>query len=261
MGVPTLGCRCRTCNSTDPRDNRLRPSIAIQWTQPGDPAQQDRCVVIDTGPEFRLQALRARIDHVDAVFYTHSHADHTLGLDDLRPLSFLRKSPLPLYADDATATTLEGIFPYTFSPTSTYATRARVVLHRIAGHQCVEIAGVGFRRIPVMHGRLGIAGYRVGGAAYLTDMSTIPDESLALLEGLDVLILDALRHEHHPSHANIDEALGWVERIAPRRAYFTHMSHELRHEETENELPPHVRLLYDGLQIPFSLGPGGRGAC
>ncbi len=262
MGVPTLGCRCRTCTSSDPRDNRMRPSIAITWGPAdsyGEPAHR---VIIDTGPEFRIQALRANIHRLDAVFYTHAHADHTLGLDDLRPLSYLRKSLLPLYADDLTATTLEGIFPYTFSPTSTYANRARVRLHRIAGDQCVDVAGVDFRRIPLLHGRLPIAGYRVGNAAYLTDMSAVPDASLALLEGLDVLILDALRYEHHPSHANVDEALGWIERIAPRRAFFTHMSHELPHEETERKLPAHVRLSYDGLEIPIRLDPPvGQGAC
>lgn len=240
----------------------MRPSIAITWGPEdsyGEPAHR---VVIDTGPEFRMQALRAGVHHLDAVFYTHAHADHTLGLDDLRPLSYLRKSLLPLYADDETAKTLESIFPYTFSPTSTYANRARVALHRISGDQCVEVAGVLIRRIPVLHGRLEIAGYRVGNAAYLTDMSAVPEASLRLLEGLDVLILDALRHEHHPSHANVDEALRWIERIAPRRAFFTHMSHELPHEETERSLPEHVRLSYDGLQIPIFLDPpGGQGAC
>jgi phosphoribosyl 1,2-cyclic phosphate phosphodiesterase len=255
MGVPTLGCRCRTCTSLDPRDNRLRPSIAISWGFPLDAnSQPAHRVVIDTGPEFRVQALRADIRCLDAVFYTHAHADHTLGLDDLRPLSFVRKKKLPLYADDATATILERIFEYTFSPASTYPNRARVALHRIAGDQVVEVAGVGFRRIPLLHGRLSISGYRFGSAAYLTDMSSVPESSLSLLEGLDVLILDALRHEYHPAHANVDEALGWVERIAPRRAFFTHMSHELHHEDTERMLPAHVRLLYDGMQIPFSLG-------
>ncbi len=262
MGVPTLGCRCRTCTSTDPRDNRLRPSIAVTWGPADSYGEPAHCVIIDTGPEFRMQALRAGIHHLDAVFYTHAHADHTLGLDDLRPLSYLGKDLLPLYADDSTATTLEEVFSYTFSPSSTYVSRARVALHRISGNQCVDVAGVGFRRIPLLHGRLGIAGYRIGSAAYLTDMSAVPETSLALLEGLDVLILDALRYEHHPSHANVDEALRWVERIAPKRAFFTHMSHDLPHEETERTLPPHVRLSYDGLQIPIRLNsPKSKGAC
>jgi phosphoribosyl 1,2-cyclic phosphate phosphodiesterase len=267
MGVPTLGCRCRTCTSSDPRDNRMRPSIAVSWgtsDTAGEPAHR---VVIDTGPEFRVQALRADIHHLDAVFYTHAHADHILGLDDLRPLSYLyhrasgrtggNRTNLPLYADDETASVLERIFDYTFSPSSTYPNKARVSLHRIEGDQCVDIAGVSFQRIPLLHGRQNIAGYRFGNAGYLTDMSSIPDSSLALLQGLDVLNLDALRYEHHPSHANIDEALKWVERIRPARAFFTHMSHELHHADTEAILPGHVRLAYDGLELSISLG----GAC
>ncbi len=261
MGVPTLGCQCRTCTSPDPRDNRMRPSIAITWGQLSAHGEPQHRVVIDTGPEFRVQALRAGIHHLDAVFYTHAHADHSLGLDDLRPLSYLyrarsaTKASLPLYADETTASTLERIFDYTFSPSSKYPNRARVELHRIAGDQNLAVAGADFRRIPLLHGRLQIAGYRFGNAAYLTDMSAIPDASLALLEGLDVLILDALRLEQHPAHANVEEALRWVERLAPRRAYFTHMSHELHHEDTEQRLPAHVRLLYDGLQIPILLTP------
>ncbi len=211
-------------------------------------------MIIDTGPEFRMQALRAGIASVDAVFYTHPHADHILGLDDLRPLTFRHPAGnLPLYADDSTAKVLERIFDYTFSPTSPYPNKARVALHRISGSDEIEVAGKAFQRIPLMHGRLPIAGYRFGRAAYLTDMSLIPDESLALLQGLDVLILDALRWEPHPSHANVDEALAWVDRLGAKCAYFTHMSHELPHVATEAKLPPHVRLLYDGLQIPFEL--------
>lgn len=247
MGVPILGCTCPTCTSTDPRDNRTRPSIAITWGV-------GHRVVIDTGPEFRMQALREGIASVDAVLYTHSHADHILGLDDLRPLSFRHKAkPLPLYADDRTATVLERIFDYTFSPGSTYPNKARVALHRIAGCERVAVAGAVFQRIPLFHGTLPIAGYRFGSAAYLTDMSLIPDESLALLSGLEVVILDALRWEHHPSHANVEEALGWVEKLGARCAFFTHMSHELAHAATEAKLPAHVRLLYDGLRIPFEL--------
>ncbi len=256
MGVPILGCGCATCTSADPRDNRTRPSIAVSWSTGSgvDGELSEHQVVIDTGPEFRIQALREHIRGIDAVFYTHSHADHILGLDDLRPLSFRHKPrALPLYADDATATVLERIFDYTFSPGSTYPNKARVAIHRIAGSAQVTVAGAVFERIPLLHGRLPIAGYRFGSAAYLTDMSGIPEESMARLQGLDVVILDALRWEHHPSHANVDEAIGWVERIGARRAFFTHMSHELRHADTEARLPTHIRLLYDGQRIPVEL--------
>lgn len=245
MGVPTLGCNCRVCTSTDIRNVRSRPSIAIRW--------QNHTVVIDTGPDFRQQALREKLDHLDAVFYTHPHADHILGLDDLRPLSFQHPQRLPLYADDPTADVLERVFEYTFAAHAKYPTRARVELRRINGHESATIAGTQFQRVPLLHGDLSVSGFRFGSAAYLTDMSSIPESSLPLLENLDVLIIDALRHQPHPSHANVEQALAWIDRVQPRRAFFTHMSHELDHAETENDLPQRVRLAYDGLRIPFEI--------
>ena len=250
MGVPTLGCQCAVCTSKDPRNRRSRPSIAVAWKN--DAA--DNLVVIDTGPDFREQALREGIRHVDAVFYTHAHADHVLGLDDLRPLSFAHKPDfLPLYADHQTAGILRKMFEYTFSEHATYPTRARVELHELEGTDAVEVHGARFRRVPLTHGDMQVAGFRFGSAAYLTDLSSIPKSSLELLEGLDVMIIDALRPQPHPSHATISESLKWVERIQPRRAWFTHMSHEVEHAEMEETFPANVRLLYDGLRIPFEL--------
>jgi phosphoribosyl 1,2-cyclic phosphate phosphodiesterase len=250
MGVPTLGCRCAVCTSTDPRNRRTRPSIAVQWS--GGATQ--RTVVIDTGPDFREQMLREDIRHVDAVLYTHSHADHILGLDDLRPLSFQHKPDLmPLYADDATAQVLRQVFDYTFSENSIYPMRAQVELRRLEGENSVEVLGGRFQRVPLLHGALQVAGFRFGSAAYLTDMSSIPESSLRLLQGLDVMILDALRPRPHPSHASLAQALAWVERVQPRQAWFTHMSHEVDQVETEKTFPPNVRLSYDGLRIPFEL--------
>ena len=243
MGVPTLGCECRVCTSTDPRDRRTRPSIAITWAS--------HRVLIDTGPDFRTQALREGIGFVDAVFYTHSHADHVLGLDDLRPLSFRHKGKMPLYADDSAANVIERIFDYTFDPNSRYATKARVEMHRLG--ESVEIDGALFQRVPLTHGRIEVAGFRFGSAAYLTDMNDIPESSLLLLQNLDVVIMDALRKTPHPSHANLEQAVTLVERLKPKRAFFTHMSHELLHAETDDELPPHIRLAYDGLRIPFEI--------
>jgi phosphoribosyl 1,2-cyclic phosphate phosphodiesterase len=243
MGVPTIGCSCRVCTSPDPRDRRSRPSIAVAWAE--------HRVVIDTGPDFRMQALREGIDHVDAVLYTHSHADHILGLDDLRPLSFKHKSKIPLYADDAYATVIERMFDYTFDSNAYYPTRARVEMHRLG--ESVEIEGAVFHRVPLTHGRIEVAGFRFGNAAYLTDMSDIPERSLPLLQNLDVVILDALRKTPHPSHANLEQALRFVSRLDPRLAYFTHMSHDLLHAETNRELPPHIQLAYDGLRIPFEI--------
>jgi phosphoribosyl 1,2-cyclic phosphate phosphodiesterase len=243
MGVPTLGCACRVCTSTDPRDRRTRPSIAVAW--------EGHRVVIDTGPDFRMQALREGIDHVDAVLYTHSHADHILGLDDLRPLSFKHKTKLPLYADDSAASVIERIFDYTFETGAWYPTRARVEMHRMG--PSIEIEGAVFQRIPLTHGKIEVAGFRFGNAAYLTDMNDIPNQSLALLKDLDVVILDALRKTPHPSHATLEQALAFVRQMQPRRAYFTHMSHDLSHAETNSELPENIQLAYDGLRIPFEI--------
>ena len=245
MGVPTLGCDCPVCTSPDPRDIRLRPSAAIVW--------ESHHVIIDTGPDFRTQAINHRIGNVDAVFYTHSHADHILGMDDLRPLSFKGTEKIPLYADDPTAEVLETIFAYTFSEDSQYKLRARVQLNRLNGADSVEIFGATFQRIPLLHGRMETGGYRIGNAAYLTDMNAIPDSSLALLKSVDVIVIDALRERAHPSHANVAEATAWVDKIGARRAWFTHMSHEILHAEVEATLPAHIRLAYDGLVIPFEI--------
>lgn len=243
MGVPTLGCECKVCTSNDPRDRRLRPSVMVRW--------EDHCVLIDTGPDFREQALRHKIRNVDAVFYTHAHADHILGLDDLRPLSFLKEHNIPLYAEEPTAKVLERVYDYTFAADTSYTHRARVELHRLG--DCVDIFGIPFRRIRVMHGDLKVAGFRFGKAAYLTDMSTIPEESLALLDDLEILVLDALRRKQHPSHSTLLQSIEWARKIRPLQTYFTHMSHDLGHVETENELPDGMWLAYDGLKVPFTI--------
>jgi phosphoribosyl 1,2-cyclic phosphate phosphodiesterase len=247
MGVPTLGCDCAVCTSTDPHNRRTRPSIRL--------AYDGRTVLIDTGPDFHAQAVREGVRRVDAVLYTHGHADHVMGFDDLRPLSFYAKGNLPIYADDKTAKNIERIFEYTFRKEDRYPTSARVEIHRIdpipgAG---IDLFGACFRRIPVTHGREEITGYRFGSAAYLTDMSDIPEVSLPLLQDLDVLVLDALRRDPHPSHSHLDKSVAIVEQLKPRRAFFTHMSHDLDHASTEATLPPHIRLAYDGLQIQFEI--------
>jgi phosphoribosyl 1,2-cyclic phosphate phosphodiesterase len=259
MGVPTLGCDCAVCVSAvasspglpapSPHNRRTRPSVLVRW--------EGHNVVIDTGPDFHAQAIAAGIHRLDAVLYTHGHADHVLGMDDLRPLSFHNSPSLPLYADEQTALTIERIFNYTFSSDHQYPTRARVALHRIPttpGAE-VELFGVQFLRVPVTHGRQTITGFRFGSAAYLTDLSDLHPESLPLLADLDILILDALRREPHPTHSHLEKSIALVEQLAPRRAFFTHISHGLDHDATNATLPPHMRLAYDGLQLAFEIGP------
>jgi phosphoribosyl 1,2-cyclic phosphate phosphodiesterase len=252
MGVPTLGCDCAVCTSAmsptgDSRNRRTRPSIRLAYNH--------HTVLIDTGPDFHAQALRENVRRVDAVLYTHGHADHVMGFDDLRPLTFYNGANLPIYADDATATNIERIFEYTFRKQNRYPTSARVEVHRIpstpgAG---VDLFGACFQRIPLTHGHQETTGYRFGSAAYLTDMSDIPEASIPLLQDLDILILDALRRTPHPSHSHLDKSIAFVERLKPRRAFFTHMSHDLDHAATEATLPPHIRLAYDGLQLDFEI--------
>ena len=249
MGVPTLGCGCAVCTSTDPHNRRTRPSVRLEY--------DGKVVLIDTGPDFHAQALREGVSQVDAVLYTHGHADHILGFDDLRPLSFRHPVAMPVYADEETAGTIERVFEYTFRTENRYPTSARVRMHRLdeAPGARVELFGACFRRIPVTHGRQTITGYRFGSAAYLTDMSDIPAESLALLEGLDVLVLDALRREPHPSHSHLERSIGFVERLKPKRAFFTHISHDLDHAATNAVLPETIRLAYDGLKLEFEMAP------
>ncbi len=257
MGVPTLGCTCPVCTSADPRDFRRRPSVMLRWKDAAD-NDVERIVVIDTGPDFRFQALDQKLRRLDAVFYTHGHADHILGLDDLRPLSFAvarEGGQIPLYAAADTIAILERIYDYTFAPDATYPTRARVKLEPLA--ETTAVHGVEFQRVPILHGTMEISGFRFGNTAYLTDASTIPESSFALLEGLEHLVLPALRHKPHPSHATVQQAVAWAERIGARHTWLTHIAHELGHEQTNTMLPDTVRMAYDGLELPIDLSSTG----
>ena len=240
VGVPTVGCHCAVCTSDDPRDNRLRPSIYVKYGGHG--------VLIDTTPDLRQQALRARIDRVDAILFTHSHADHIMGLDDVRPFNFRQGGEIPIYGSPETIANIRHCFRYIFD--SRYAESAvpRLIPNSFDGDP-INLFGVDFRPIRLCHGKGTVHGFRFGSAAYLTDHSDIPQESMEQLGGLDVLFLDALRHRPHPTHSTVEHSLKSVEKLAPRRAFFTHICHDLPHARTEESLPPNVRLAYDGLEI------------
>ncbi len=243
MGVPTIGCRCEVCHSADPHDRRTRPSIMVEYG--------GHAVLIDTTPDFREQAIREQIRHLDAVIYTHAHADHILGLDDLRPLTFWRDQNIPLYATRETAEIIRHMFRYIFNGDYKYGGLAQVELKAFEGP--LELFGATFLPIKVLHGDAVIYGYRFGAAAYLTDHSDVPVDSIAQLQGLDILFLDALRKRPHPTHSTLENSVKLVEQIKPRRAFFTHISHDLGHQETNARLPPHIRLSHDGLKLEFEI--------
>jgi phosphoribosyl 1,2-cyclic phosphate phosphodiesterase len=243
MGVPTIGCDCAVCHSSDPHDRRTRPSILIEYA--------GKSVLIDTTPDFREQALREGIRQLDAVLYTHGHADHILGLDDVRPLSFHRAEKIPLYARPVDAELLRRMFRYIFDANYKFGGLAQVKLHLINGP--LDLFGVRFVPVRVIHGDAEILGFRFGEAAYLTDISEIPDDSYAQLTGLDILFLDALRHKPHPTHSTVENSLRIVERVKPKRAFFTHICHDLPHEATNTTLPANVRLSYDGMKLEFEI--------
>lgn len=243
MGVPTLGCHCAVCESKDPHDRRTRPSILLSYG--------GHNVVIDTSPDFRFQAMRSGLDRLDAVIYTHGHADHILGLDDIRPFNLKQKSVVPLYASEETLAILRRTFAYIFDDAPTESTLPGVDLRKIEGP--FDLFGLQVIPVPALHGKFPVYGFRFGRAAYLTDFSFVPDKSKVTLEGLDDLILDALRYTPHPMHSNVEQSLELVAQLKPKRAWFTHICHDLSHEEANAKLPENVRLAYDGLTFEVKL--------
>lgn len=243
VGVPMIGCDCPVCRSDDPRDHRLRPSLLVRFA--------GFEVLIDTGPDLRQQALRAGMQRLDAVLYTHSHADHILGIDDLRPFNFLSRGSIPIHGSPETLDCIQRTFAYAFDGRPSQSSRPKLTPQPINGKP-IDIHGLHFQPIPVIHGNLACHGFRFGNIAYLTDFSSIPDSSLCMLRNLDTVFLDAVRHKPHPMHSTVEASLHLVELLRPRQAYFTHLSHDLSHALTEETLPPHVRLAYDGLTVHSS---------
>ncbi len=240
-GVPVIGCDCETCTSVDTRDRRWRPSVHLRL-------DGGLSVLVDASPDLRAQALRFRIDRVDMILLTHSHADHVLGLDDVRIYNFRQGGAIPCYGDARTLADVRRMFAYVFDPaTPRGGGLPQLALWELAGP--FSAAGRTFVPIPLRHGRRPVLGYRVGTFAYLTDCSEIPAVSWPLLRGLDVLVLDALRRRPHKTHFNVEGAVAAARRIGARRTYFTHMAHDLGHAATCERLPAGMCLAHDGLVL------------
>jgi phosphoribosyl 1,2-cyclic phosphate phosphodiesterase len=239
-GVPMIGCDCAVCRSSDPRDARLRPSIFVET--PG------ARVLVDAGPDLRLQALRHGVRRLDAILFTHGHADHILGIDDVRRFNAIMQGPMPCYGDARTLGDIRQTFHYVFDPgTPKGGGLPALELREVNGP--VEVGDLTVGAIPLWHGSRPILGFRFDRFAYLTDCNRIADESWALLEGLDAVVIDALREQPHPTHFSLGEAIEAARRIGARRTLFTHMCHHLPHEATNAKLPPGMSLAHDGLTL------------
>ena len=240
-GVPAIGCECETCTSTDPRDKRLRVSILVE--------HDGQTVLVDTSADFRQQALRRRLKRLDAVLITHCHADHIFGLDDIRPLNF-RHGALGLYASASAWRDIRRIFKYVFEPSHFGGGLPQIVPHTIeAGAPFCLSPNFEVLPLEVIHGRLPVVAFRFNDFAYATDLNEIPAATMDSLRDLDVLVLDCLRMRPHPTHLSVESALAYIEEFKPRRAYLTHIAHDIKHERDSALLPRHVEFAYDGLEV------------
>ena len=235
-GVPMIGCKCEVCTSDNPRNRRFRPSIAIQ--------NEGKTILVDTTPELRLQALATGLDRVDAVLYTHTHADHIFGLDDLRRFNDLSGEEIPIYGDQPALDDIRRIYPYIFAETQAGGGKPRIALHLI--RPSLELFGLQIESFYVMHGELPVLAFRFDDFAYVTDVNRIPDEAMAKLQNLELLILDAVRFKPHATHFGLYEALEIVEQLKPKRTLFTHLSHKFDHDSVNTQLPSGTALAYDG---------------
>jgi phosphoribosyl 1,2-cyclic phosphate phosphodiesterase len=245
VGVPMLGCDCEVCRSSNPRNNRFRCSVLFS-TPNGN-------ILVDTGPEMRLQLLRAGVGIIHAVLYTHYHADHMMGLDDLRLFPRMLGGPLPIYCTWDVEDVIRRAFPYAFDHELQHLPLGaipRLAFRRI-DDEPFEVLGEHVVPIPLQHSRFEVFGFRIGGLAYCTDVSGVPPQSWPLLSDLDVLVIDALRARPHPAHFSVDEALEVIERVKPKKAFLTHMSHEMDYDRLNPTLPPGVEMAYDGLTLTY----------
>jgi phosphoribosyl 1,2-cyclic phosphate phosphodiesterase len=245
MGVPMVGCDCEVCQSPNPRNHRYRCAVLIGTPQGN--------LLIDTPPELRLQLLREKVKLIHAVLFTHYHADHLFGLDDVRPIPRLLGGPVPLYCEADVERKIRTAFAYAFQPDVAHLPAGyvpKLTFQRIT-EEPFTVLGQRLVPIPLIHAHFSVLGFRIDDVAYCTDVNRIPDQSWPLLEGLRVLVLDALRFKPHPGHLSINEALEIIDRVKPGRAYLTHMSHDVEHETTNRRLPPGVELAYDGLRFEF----------
>ena len=242
MGVPVIGCSCVVCTSDDARNRRLRTSALVETA--------GTTVLIDAGPDMREQVLRYNIGHLDAVLLTHSHADHIGGIDDLRPFTRLLPGGLPIYGNRVTLDRVRHQFDYAFDPAPSLSTRPQLETHELNGP--FRIGSLPITPFTVYHGPHAIAGYRFGQLGYITDGKTLPDATMEALTGLDTLVINALRHEDHPLHFTVEEAVAIIKQLEPRQARLVHITHDLEHATVNATLPDHVRLAYDGefIEIP-----------
>ena len=257
-GIPAIGCDCPVCTSPDPRDNRLRAAAALRFTDAGG---RDRTILIDAGPDLRLQALRARLTRCDAVFFTHNHVDHIFGLDELRRFNATMQAPIDIYADRHTLDSLHRVYKHIFDKRSNINDSfiATLIEHRLEPGTPIDLHGLRITPFTVLHGKAEILAYRIEHAdssaspilplAYCTDTSGIPSESWKHLRGLKTLIVDALRHRRHPTHFTVGQAVSIAQEVAADRTYFIHMSHDLAHGPTDDDLPEGMHLAYDGLVL------------
>lgn len=241
QGIPVIGCDCPVCNSDDPRDQRLRCSILLK--------QGNTSIVIDTGPDFRQQMIRAQVHKLDGVVFTHEHNDHIIGLDDVRPFNFRQGCNMPVFAHQRVCDELKQRFAYVFA-TNPYPGVPQITLHPITKETAFQFGDIHLQPIEYFHGKLPVLGFRIGDFAYLTDMKTIEPGEMAKLEGVKHLAISALHHNPHHAHMNLKDCLEFILKIKPQQAYLIHMSHYMGlHAEVDPKLPQGVRMAYDGLEI------------